>query len=407
MEGNVSQSSAHSAEAAALGFYYQALFGLATLVEQTSDEAAVAIERLDDVEIVVDGNTLLYQLKHSLSAAPPPVTIASRALWKTVKVWIDLLPNLSLSETTLHLVVVGSIPSGSPLTSLLVSGSDRGALLEAMQKEAGRVIDERIAAEQAGVKKLPHDDRANGCEAFFELGATEKLNLLRRMRVQQGSDTIDKIETRVAGSLSLLPMAHRPMIARRLVEWWDRQVLYSLCGKRERFITRIELQHQITEILGDIEEERLIPDFMTAIPPKDYQPNGMIARQIELVEGRDHDLTVAIREEWRARAQRSKWINENPAMASVINEYDLLLRERWSDRHIPIVDECSDALEPYKREAGLKLLRWAHHEAAAAVPAISAGWSGQYYVSGSFQVLAIGLEVGWHPDYRNLLKEEK
>ncbi len=97
------QQSAHSAEAAALGFYYQAFFALLTLMAQETDNAAVRIEQLDDVDLKVDGHNLLYQLKHSISYAPPPITLKSKALWHTVKVWIDILPTLTLSETTLHL----------------------------------------------------------------------------------------------------------------------------------------------------------------------------------------------------------------------------------------------------------------------------------------------------------------
>jgi hypothetical protein len=60
-----------SAEDAALGFYYQAYFAFLTLLEQTGDDAGVGVERLDDVELKVDGHCLLYQLKHSIKAAPP------------------------------------------------------------------------------------------------------------------------------------------------------------------------------------------------------------------------------------------------------------------------------------------------------------------------------------------------
>jgi hypothetical protein len=41
------QSEAHSAEAAALGFYYQSFFALLTLLQQNTDDATVAVERPD------------------------------------------------------------------------------------------------------------------------------------------------------------------------------------------------------------------------------------------------------------------------------------------------------------------------------------------------------------------------
>ena len=82
----------HSAAAAAMGFYYQSLYGLLCIVKATDDDAAVCLERLDDVEVEINGQTLLNQLKHSLSKKPKPVTISSASLWKTLKAWIDVLP---------------------------------------------------------------------------------------------------------------------------------------------------------------------------------------------------------------------------------------------------------------------------------------------------------------------------
>mgnify|MGYP006994445583 CR=1 FL=1 len=139
----------HNADAAALGFYYQAYFALETLMLQTADDAAVAVERLDDVELVADGQKLLFQLKHSLLTKPAPITIASRALWRTVAVWADLLPTITLADTTLHLVAVGAISAGCPLDALTNTDVDRSAVVQAMVEEAQRVVDERAKAKQA------------------------------------------------------------------------------------------------------------------------------------------------------------------------------------------------------------------------------------------------------------------
>lgn len=93
-------STDHSAAGAALGFWYQSLYALLLLAGQSTDDAAVGIEQLDDIELTADGRTLLYQLKHSIGLAPPPVSVKSRSLWRTVKVWKDVMPQISLSETT-------------------------------------------------------------------------------------------------------------------------------------------------------------------------------------------------------------------------------------------------------------------------------------------------------------------
>lgn len=118
--GNVSSATTvtvddHSAIDAALGFYYQSLYGLLLIVKAVEDDAAVCLERLDDVEIALNGRSLLVQLKHSLSKKPAGVSLASVALWKTLKAWIDVLPKVSVDDTRFQLVTVAQLRPGSVL----------------------------------------------------------------------------------------------------------------------------------------------------------------------------------------------------------------------------------------------------------------------------------------------------
>ena len=399
-----SQSAAHSAEAVALGFYYQAFFALLSLLERDTEDSSVAVEQLDDIELHANGQRLLLQLKHSIKLDPPPLTLKSRALWRTIRAWIDALPELNLSETAFHLVTVAEVPDNEPLAALLTPSGNRADLARSMAEEAERVVGSRLSARKKK-QPLPFQDRAAGCEAFLSLTETQRVNLLRRVFIKPSSPNIAELPTQIARHLRYTPRDEREEVAEALVEWWDLQVVYSLCGKRARTISRNEMENKISEIISDIEHERLRPDFETVCQPDDYQPDGMLARQIRLVHGTQSDLSRAIREEWRAREQRSKWINERPSMASVVGEYDLVLREQWSDRHSQVVEACEDLDDTERCQKGLGILRWTHEDAPSRIRPIDPHWAGDYYVRGSYQVLAIGLEVGWHPDFLHLLSE--
>ncbi len=401
----MTKDSSHSAAPAALGFYYQSFFALRTLVSLTGDDGAVAIESADDVELKDSGQLLLFQLKHSLKSTPVSLTINSTGFWRTLKAWIDVIPNINLSETQFHLVTVSPIGKDSILKILESREADRKPLVAVLVKEAERVVAERDTAAKAK-KPLPHADRADGCEAFLKLTPDGRMNLMRRTLIQAGTMPIDEMEAAIAQMLTLIKLDDRASVARRLIEWWDRQVVYSLCKKRPQFISRSELQEYITELIGDIEREELIADFETITQPSDYQPDGMLTRQINLVDGKGHDLTKAIREEWKARQQRSRWVNDRPAMAAKVAAYDYVLKEWWLDRHVEIVEACENLEEAEKRNKGLGLLRWVHNEAPTVVRPIVPGFEAPYYVRGSYQVLAIDLEVGWHPDYQKLLADE-
>ncbi|MEQ8803304.1 MAG: hypothetical protein RLP45_14795, partial [Haliea sp.] len=103
------RTNVHSADASALGFLYQAQYALLRLWSETSSDAVIYLETLDDVVLQANGQTILEQLKHSLAAKPDQITVASVNLWKTLKSWIDVIPNLALHDTAFHLVTVAEI----------------------------------------------------------------------------------------------------------------------------------------------------------------------------------------------------------------------------------------------------------------------------------------------------------
>jgi hypothetical protein len=72
-----------------------------------------------------------------------------------------------------------------------------------------------------------------------------------------------------------------------------------------------------------------------------------------------------------------------------------------------MAEECAELEHKKKCDSGLKLLRWTHELAPMAVRPIGDGWTAPYYVRGSYQVLAINLKVGWHPDFADLLKGDE
>jgi hypothetical protein len=397
----------HSAVDAALGFYYQSLYGLLSILRASHDDAAVCLERLDDVEIFTNGQSLLSQLKHSLSKKPATVTLSSVALWKTLRAWIDVLPFLSLSDTRFQLVTVAPLSPESPLEVLLDDVSPRSKLLTLLNEEAQRVIQEHEAGKKAKKQPLPHAERVSSCVAFLALDDTVREKLLSQITVQPAANNIKTIPSDIAKELKHFLPVRREDIAQKLMEWWDLQVVYSFCDKRNRAISMLEVQQKLTEIAGELERDELLADFQFVKPPDDHTPPSMISRQIRLVGGTQSEIHKAEREEWRARSQRHKWLRERMDMAVRIKLYDTLLIEAWGDEHGVMVEVHTTATEEAKRASGLAIFRWSFNQAHTQLPPFARNWNTTYYVSGSYQVLAVEQEVGWHPDYKTLLAEKE
>ena len=400
-------TNAHSADASALGFLYQAQYALLRLWNETSFEAVIYLETLDDVVLEANGQTILEQLKHSLSTKPDAITVASVNVWKTLKAWIDVLPDLDLSQTSLHLVTVADISPNSPLKVLLDDTKNRDKLLVALQEEAQRVMQERAEAEAKGIKPLPHAKRAPGCEAFLKLSDDLQAEILSRVRLKPGQQNIRHIEDELAKSLTSVLARNQPYVAALMVEWWNRQIIHAHCGKRDKAIHRFELVKRHMEIVADIEHDTLVDYFAAELPPDTYRSHPMVENQISLVGGTETWLQRAVTNEWRARGSRSRWSTENPTWQERISKYDYRLAEEWSYKHADIREECGEQSDEVKRTKGRELLRWSFYEAPNKMEPLAPSVTAPSYVRGTYHVLSIDGKVGWHPDYFALLGFKK
>lgn len=391
-------SSVHDATASAVGFRYQERFALLELFDTKDDEAAVAVEALDDVQLKANGTDILEQLKHSFAKQPKPIDIKSSNLWTTLRIWIELLPSIDISCTSFSLITVSPLSQDSLLKCLQTRGSDRSSLQVALVAEAQRVLEEVDAAELAG-KSKPHAKRLPGAKAFFSLHDKEKEELLSKIVLRSGAPQIDELEEIFAKRLDTYPASQRETLSRKTYEWWDRQVLLSFENKRDRFIYRHEILEQLSETSAMLQSETLMDSFSSKQPPAVFHTNEMLAKQCDLVGAKPAMLRRARISEWQARNQRSEWSKEAPSKHSKIVSYDEKLVLEWEYQHETACENMNAGDETSQKSEGLNVLKWALEDAAAEVGSIESTITSPFYVRGSYQVLSIQGRVGWHPDY--------
>ena len=135
----------------ALGYYYQSLYALVHLLNSNEDTEEVLIEDLDDVVIKnVEKNSFsLKQLKHKQKS---PRTISSKDLWSTLRIWCEYTLLEDIRNISFHLITCSKMSNENILKVLRKENSDRTELIELLNKEAKRVIEER--AQTAQKKKL-------------------------------------------------------------------------------------------------------------------------------------------------------------------------------------------------------------------------------------------------------------
>ncbi|MBA4019768.1 MAG: hypothetical protein C0483_21595 [Pirellula sp.] len=390
-----------SADPSAIGYYFQGQYAL-VVISTASDDAVVSIETADDVE-VQDGITSLHQIKHSLGA-PATLSLVDVGLWKAILNWSGR-PH----DGTEEFVFVTCASLASELALLTERGNDRTALVTAMLGEAMRVRLERAQAKADKKKKLPHEKRFRGCEAFLNLSIPQQSRLVNLIRVVPDSFDATQVSARLQTALgSCLPPKLREQIFERLIEWWDRQVALSLLGTRKRQIAKLEVQTHLCKLVNEHYPESLPNHFGLKTPEGDDTGLGRIMeKQIEWVDGGKNRLARAALARWRARNQRERWIKDDISMAATLIDYDMQLKEKWSDRFGPMCDDCDGKAEKERTGAGLLILEWSHISATTDIAPIRESWPHSFLIQGSLQQLAEEGEVGWHPDYVDKLKALK
>ncbi|MEZ0170865.1 ABC-three component system protein [Microvirga sp. TS319] len=226
---------------------------------------------------------------------------------------------------------------------------------------------------------LPHAPCATACEAFLAINDDLQLDILKNARIMPGQSNIRQIEDELAKMLTGVRTKDRAHVAARMVEWWNREIVHAHCGKRPKASHRHELVDLQMNIVAEVTTDAFVDCYAREIPPPAYQSHPMVARQIELVGGSE----------------------------AAIDRYDVRLKEEWSDRHVDMCAQCRGQPDEHMALKGKELLSWSHFSAPNEIESIAPTVTAPSYVRGSFQVLSIDGQVGWHPDYRKLLSFDK
>jgi hypothetical protein len=386
----------HSAQPAMLGYRFQPLYALLVLWKESEDDFdEVSVESDDDVMLKGKG-TKLYQLKHSTGESLS-LTVKNEGFWKTIRIWSQYATS---TTHELFFVTSDTIRMDNPLIKLVSGKPDRKDIVSLLETEAKLVIETRKRAIQNKEKKLPYETKIHGCEAFMSLSEVNRLLLIEKITIRHNSFNIFEVYNQVIKQLSSMAVKKvRPLIAQRLLEWWDNRMLNAFSG-----IKNTELISQVHCLIGQTQDNNLPDDFSKVSPTSiDSELGGFMEKQINLVNGGINRINRSAIARWRSRNQREKWIQDDLLNAFELEEYDKMLIEFWGDRHNPLKDDLDGKPEEMFISKGLEILDWVHNESHLYINPIRTDWKQHFLMQGSFQQLSEELKVGWHPLYFDIL----
>lgn len=375
-----------------LGYLYQCREALLLAIVETKSQPglSVSIERFDDVAFEEDGTASeQLQLKHHVDAAS--LTDMSVDLWKTLRIWSEQTSdNFNLPfERRFTIITTAQAPVGS------------AAELLRFPRPSADAEEKALTLLCAAATNSTNQEAAAGRKAFLALSEHDQRNLIAAIRVHDNSPSITDARSEIEGLLIFAaPDGRVTHLVDHLEGWWFAQVVTCLSNPKAPAISLLALRAKIDEIGSAFRAGELLisPDALT-VSAEDLSAsdNRIFVKQMRCVDVAEESIELAKLDYYRATAQRSTWARENALLDGEAACYDADLVERWTRERLARENIGKPVSDAEMKAFGRDLFHWAsrtqlpfrnRHE--------------QWLCSGSYQILADGVTVGWHPHHSTM-----
>ena len=380
-------NSKHEAGAQMLGYLYQVRFALYMLLKNDNLEAQISIEKFDDVSFETSGTPYeLIQLKHHTNKVGS-LSNKSVDLWRTLKVWIDMInSDKTLLETTYFVIIT---------TAQVNEGTAAFKINKNEYSEAYSILEETA-------KNSTNQENKSFYQSFLSMDEKEIKNLLSHIRIiSSAPDIVDVLEDIKKILKYSCPFEYLDTVTERVEGWWFKEVIKALKSDDAVIMSQRQLQFKVREISQQYDEDNLPIDFgeLDPIDEKDLDSKDrLFLEQLRLIKTSSATLSIALSDYYRASMQRSSWIRQGLLYADELESYERRLKDSWERAFAIMQDnlqEYGNATDSEKEKEGRKLYS---HVSNSDIRIRDKCYE-SYVMHGTYHIMANSLTVGWHIDF--------
>ncbi len=388
--------SKHQASEQMLGYLYQVRYALALLLENDNSDFQISIEKFDDVAFSKDGiPKQLIQLKHHVQRQGN-LTDGSTDLWRTLKVWIDVISESSdILNGTKFLIVTTAIAPDNTAASFLKKDENRNE--ESAYEKLKNIC---IISENKEHKKY--------YEAFLKTDEIIIKRLLSQICIIDGANNIVDVEKIYRRQIrySCIPK-YENQICERLEGWWYKKAVEALNSDTPIFVNQRQVRSFIVSVSQEYSDENLPIDIFDVdnLQESDLSDNEKIFyEQLKLICLGSHRMRTALRDYYRAFNQRANWVRNDLLYVNELEKYEECLIDEWEHCFAAMEDELAEYIEATEEEK-IKKGRSLFTDIEKKDIRIRPKCQEAFVMRGSYHMLANQLKVGWHIDFYNRLME--
>lgn len=325
-------------------------------------------------------------------AAAGASTTTAKELWRTLAVWIDVLPELDHDEEPeFTLLTTSSAPDGSTASLL---------------RRDGQRDPELALSRLRGVATLSSaTTTAAARQRFAELDAVDQERLVSATVVRDQQAEITDLDDRLKQLFRLgVRPEHEDAFIDSLKGWWYARCVALLRGT-EPAVAASDLLYRVHDLRDSYHPDNLPFDYDIVQPTHDERrayETWLFVRQLQIVAATNELLQIAINDYHRAYTNRSRWLRLGLLRPGELDHYERRLVDEWKRQHAYMRANLDDsATEEQMQKAGLQLWR----DLDATTVPIRPRFTEQALTRGTYHELANRPEVGWHPVFEERLRE--
>jgi hypothetical protein len=386
----------HQASEQMIGYLYQVRYALSLLLENDNSDFQISIEKFDDIAFSKDDEPKqLIQVKHHVQKHGS-LTDASTDLWRTLKVWIDIVtesPDI-LKETEFVIITTAVAPDDTAASCL--------------RKDDKRNVDSAYGKLRAICDKSDNVAHKKFYDAFLKTDESVLKRLIGQICVIDSASNIIDVEKTFRKQIrySCVPKFEN-QICERLEGWWYKKAIEALCSEKPIFVTQSQIRSLIVSISQEYADDNLPIDIWEV---GDFQESDLGANekifyeQLKLISLGSRRMQTALRDYYRAFKQRANWIRNDLLYVNELESYEQRLIDEWEHSFAAMEDdiaECCGITEDEKIKEGRRLFTDIEKKDVR----IRSKCQEAFVMRGSYHILANQLKVGWHADFYTRLVE--
>ncbi|MEW1963766.1 ABC-three component system protein [Microbacterium sp. NPDC077644] len=388
-------SNRFGAAGSALGYLAQVEYALLIALQRMDSEESLrlSLETVDDITFEAEGKPQeLWQTKHHVDRQGS-LGDASPDLWKTLHNWIETADDRSAC----FLYTTATAQTGT--VAALLGPSRNGEDIVAAREKLDTVA--RAAGNAASIDYYTK---------YLSLDDSQRTALLSRVIVLGATVTAEQITDQLVATVrkTAVQRRRRPLID-RLRGWWHGRTMLHLSkvarGEGD-WIDLSEIEDQLHVIAQSLRDDNLPLDYGNEPEPTSDEvdrDDRVFVEQLRLILLHHERIRQAVYDHNRAFLQRSRWQREELLALGELDSYDRRLMEEWKRVFLPLEepDENDSISDEDKRKFARNTFQRLQERV---LPEIRSEVQSGYVPLGSLHILADRLQIGWHPDWVDLLK---